>query len=129
MRYGLIAISALLAGACETAPAQRVAVWVPAQPGDVIMTPAWAERAPTAQEILRFYPGEALSQGIEGVAVLACTVLDTRALACIEAEETPPGLGFGAAAVRVSQLFVVRQDYPGVGPGVAVHLPVRFKAE
>ncbi len=129
LRYGLIAIVALLAGACETAPEPRAPVWVPPQFSDEIITPAWAERAPTARDILRFYPAAALSEGVEGVAVLACNVLDTRALACVEDEETPPGLGFGPAAVRVSQLFVVRKDYPGVAPGVAVRLPVRFKVE
>jgi len=95
----------------------------------MIITPVWAKRAPTAQDILRFYSGGALSNEVEGVAYLDCTVKETRALDCVERTEKPAGYGFGSAALQVSRLFLVRQDYPGAEPGNAVRLPVQFKME
>ena len=69
------------------------------------------------------------AEAIEGIAYLNCTVKETRALDCVEGMETPVGYGFSSAALQISRLFVVREDYPGVTPGMAVRLPVRFKVE
>ena len=129
MHRGLIAVAALLASGCETAAVENVRAWTPPEPSSTVLTPAWAERAPTAQDILNVYPAQALSEAVEGVAFLNCTVNATRALDCVEGTESTPGYGFGPAALQVSRLFVVREDYPGVAPGVAVRLPVRFEVE
>ncbi len=129
MRRALIFASMVLASACEDIPAYQQTAWQPPALADTVITPAWAERAPTAQDILRFYPEGALNAAVEGVAYLACTVNESRALDCVEGTESTPGHGFGPAAIRVSRLFVVKKDYPGVLPGVAVRLPVRFQLE
>lgn len=49
-----------------------------------------------------FYPAAAQEQGLGGTAVLECLVGDEGRLACDVVEETPAGMGFGAAAVRTS---------------------------
>ena len=46
----LIAIAALMASACEAVPVAGPRVWVPPEPTDTVITPAWAERAPSAGE-------------------------------------------------------------------------------
>jgi len=130
MRRGLIGMALLLAVACEAVPVEPATAWTPPpESSDTVLTPAWAERAPTVRDIMRVYPVRALSDAVEGVAYLNCTVKETRALDCIEGTEAPAGFGFSSAALQVSRLFVVREDYPGVAPGMAVRLPVRFKVE
>jgi hypothetical protein len=130
MRRGLIGIAVLLAAACEAVPAEPAITWTPPrESSDTVLTPAWAERAPTVRDIMKVYPVRALSDAVEGVAYLNCTVTATRALDCIKGTEAPAGSGFASAALQVSCLFVVREDYPGVAPGMAVRLPVRFKVE
>lgn len=128
MRRGLIGIAVLLAVACEAVPVEPAIAWTPPPQGaDAVLTPSWAERAPTAQDIMKAYPVRALSEAVEGIAYLSCTVKETRALDCVEGTETPVGYGFSSAALQVSRLFVVREDYPDAAPGMAVRLPVRFK--
>jgi hypothetical protein len=132
MRRGLIGMSLLLAVACEAVPVEPTIAWTPPpspQIADTVLTPTWAERAPTAADVMKVYPMRALSEAIEGIAYLNCTVKETRALDCVEGTETPVGYGFSSAALQISRLFVVREDYPGVTPGMAVRLPVRFKVE
>ncbi len=129
MRRGLIGMALLLAVACEAVPVEPAIAWTPTQIADTVLTPAWAERAPTAQDIMKVYPMRALNEAVGGIAYLNCTVKETRALDCIEGSETPAGYGFSSAALRVSRLFVVREDYPGVAPGMAVRLPVRFEVD
>ena len=132
MRRGLIGMALLLAVACEAVPVEPAIAWAPPpspQITDTVLTPSWAERAPTAADVMKVYPMGALSEAIEGIAYLNCTVKETRALDCVEGMETPVGYGFSSAALQISRLFVVREDYPGVTPGMAVRLPVRFKVE
>lgn len=129
MRRGPIGMALLLAVACEAVPVEPAIAWTPPQFTDMVLTPAWAERAPTAQDIMKVYPKRALSEAIEGIAYLNCTVKETRVLDCVEGTETPAGYGFSSAALQVSRLFIVRDDYPGVAPGMAVRLPVRFEVE
>jgi len=130
MRRGLIGMAFLLAVACEAVPVEPAIAWTPPpESSDTVLTPAWAERAPTVRDIMKVYPVRALSDAVEGVAYLNCTVTETRALDCIKGTEAPAGSGFASAALQVSRLFVVREDYPGIAPGMAVRLPVRFKVE
>ena len=135
MRRGLIGMALLLAVACEAVPVEPAIAWAPLPPppspqiADTVLTPSWAERAPTAADVMKVYPMRTLSEAIEGIAYLNCTVKETRALDCVEGTETPVGYGFSSAALQISRLFVVREDYPGVTPGMAVRLPVRFKVE
>lgn len=129
MLRGLIATAAFLAGACEAVPVESPPTWVPLEVADTVITPSWAERAPSTGDILRLYPVEALSQAVGGVALLNCTVTASRTLDCVEGTETTPGYGFGPAAVKVSRLFVVKEGHPGAKSGARVRLPVRFEVE
>ena len=92
---------------------------------DEIAAPAWAERSPTAPQIYNAYPTEALNQGVTARVILLCTVTPTRALSCAVENEGVPGWGFGAAALKVSQLFLVKPDVVPVGQKVRV--PIRFQ--
>ena len=92
---------------------------------DEITTPPWAERAPTAQQIYQAYPSNAVVQGVTARVILLCTVAQTRALSCAVENEGVPGWGFGAAALKVSQLFLVKQGAIAVGQQIRV--PIRFE--
>ena len=123
MRVALFALLAALAAACETVEDNSLAAGPVA---DTVITPPWAEAAPTSQDIMNAYPRDALNQEIEGLARLSCTVRPTRRLVCTVASETPPGYGFGAAGLEVAKLFVMRADHPQAKPGTSVIVPVRF---
>ena len=90
--------------------------------------PSWAERSPTAADIRKAYPQEALDAEIEARVILLCTVQPTRDLACTVDSEGTPGYGFGQAALSVSRLFRVKPAEPGAttAPGRQVRVPVRF---
>lgn len=119
----------LVLAACETAPLPLPPpppVSVPLEP-DLILTPAWAERAPTSADVMRVYPPAALRAGVTSRVRLVCDVLDDWTLGCEQNWEEAPGYGFGEAAMIVSRLFVVKRDNAlGVEPGERVALPIRF---
>jgi len=50
-----------------------------------------------------FYPAAAQEQGIGGRVVLECPTGEDGRLACEVIEESPPGMAFGAAALRMSE--------------------------
>lgn len=50
-----------------------------------------------------FYPSLAQEQGIGGRATVECLVQEDGRTACEVTEETPAGMGFGAAALRMSE--------------------------
>lgn len=50
-----------------------------------------------------FYPAAAQEQGIGGRVVLECPIGEDGRVACEVVEETPTGMAFGAAAVRMSE--------------------------
>lgn len=129
MFRSLIATVALLVAACEAAPIAVTPAAAPPPMADPFATPEWAARAPGAEDIMRVYPTKALREAVEGIAYLNCTVTGSYYLDCVEGTETPPGYGFGPAALEISRLFMVRKNYPGVEPGTEFRLPVRFKAE
>ncbi len=121
MALGIAA--AMMAAGCEMLDEDYGYEYERAGP-DEIIAPAWAERSPTAQQIYDAYPTEALNQGVTARVILLCTVTPTRALSCAVENEGVPGWGFGAAALRVSQLFLVK---PGsVAAGDKVRIPIRF---
>jgi len=65
---------------------------------------AVAAGAAQAQQMPRiFYPAAAQEQGIGGRVVLECPVGDDGRLACVVTEESPEGMAFGAAALRMSE--------------------------
>ena len=126
-----LAATLALAAGCTTVEPRSVfappGVFTPPV-SDTVITPVWAESGPAPADFLRVYPGKALRLAIESRVQLDCTVRDDRKLDCTPIWEEYPDMGFGAAGVEVSRLFVVRADYsPDVQPGKKVILPIEFR--
>lgn len=88
---------------------------------------SWAERNPTYEEYRDTYPENAAIRGITGRVQMMCLIQQDRTLACDVVSETPVGVGFGAAALRLSTYYVVRADHPTARPGQYVPLGVRYQ--
>ena len=83
---------------------------------------------PSAGDMADAYPRDALRAEIQGRVVIACHLTaEGRLTACTVAEETPPGLGFGAATLKIAPLFRWAPIY-GDGKSVEgdVRIPVRW---
>ena len=86
-------------------------------------------QAPTPADFQRAYPARALDDGVAGAALLDCLVTKAGLLsACRIFRETPPGYGFGAAALDVAKDYVMRPRLIDGAPvdGAEVQLPVSF---
>lgn len=83
----------------EPTPTELPVAFTPAQP-PVVTDPSWTRRP---RNLERFYPVRARQLGIEGEVTLDCVVSAEGALGCVVARETPPGWGFGDAALRISR--------------------------
>lgn len=76
----------------------------PVKPSDPV-SPRWL-RLPAAEDMLKAYPAEALRNGKAGRAVVACRLTAAGAAsACAVVEESPAGMGFGEAALRLAPTF------------------------
>ncbi|HEV2530309.1 energy transducer TonB [Phenylobacterium sp.] len=74
----------------------------------IITQPDWAER-PDPQIISKVYPLAAAQSGLAGRAVIACDITaEGHPTNCQVQDETPPGHGFGAAALRAVAQFHLR---------------------
>ncbi len=63
-------------------------------------------RGPSMGELRRLHPPAAFRQRIGGRATLSCRIrIDTRLEACRVVDESPPGMGFGQAALEASAYF------------------------
>jgi len=105
----------------EAAPEARLAAF--------LQSPNWSRR-PTVEDLVRAYPAEAVRANIEGDVVLHCQVAaDGRLADCSVLRETPPGAGFGAAALKLTPLFEAREQTPQGGPkrGTDIRIPIRFR--
>lgn len=79
----------------------------PSPPDPIIRNPTWLKR-PGASEFARFYPDPEARRGIEGRAVLSCTVTAKGSVAgCRVASLSPANSGFGDAAIKLSRYFVM----------------------
>ncbi len=97
-------------------------------PEVTIPAPIWLER-PTVEQIATARPPLANAFGIEGRVQLACTVgplgiVDT----CDITEESPNGLGFGAAAQSLRGYFRLSPAVMQRGVGDVADVQVRFPA-
>ncbi|RAK58777.1 hypothetical protein DJ021_02650 [Phenylobacterium hankyongense] len=114
MRLRAISLLAPLILALAFAPASAFAADTP---------PTWL-RKPRTDDLLSVWPRGALSRGVGGKAVLVCTVTVEGALRdCGVASETPPGEGFGTAAIAVTVQFVMR---PAMKDGKPVETRASF---
>ena len=100
-------------------------------PPMMITNPEWT-RKPTAGEVGRGYPVEALKANKSGAVKIMCTVATDGLLrGCTVIEEQPKGFGFGSAAILMSSLFVMKPELiDGVLVGGArVTIPINFKCD
>lgn len=93
----------------------------------VITNPDWAQQ-PNGDDLAEQYPALAQFVGLGGEVVLRCTVATDGSVACQVAEETPAGMGFGAAALAFSKTFkmtpMLRDGKPVDGGKVTI--PIKF---
>jgi TonB family protein len=90
--------------------------------------PDWVRR-PTAAELRAVWPTEAIKKGQSGQAIINCIVTTQGALTACEAlEETPPGAGFGGAAIALTPQFLMKPARSKGQPVMSVAtIPINFK--
>lgn len=93
-----------------------------------ITDPDWRSK-PTAEHIAQYYPELAMLLNLSGRALLSCQVETTgRLRACTVPTESPQGLGFGAAALKLAPHFEMTPRMVNGKPaaGGDVQIPIRF---
>lgn len=83
---------------------------------------------PSQDDVARVYPSQALKQMVGGNAVITCMVDADGYLAdCVVDSETPPGLGFGNAALEITAYMrMLPATNYGVPVPAKVNVPVSF---
>lgn len=77
----------------------------PTDTADTSSSPHWIRR-PSGNDMARVYPRVAVSANASGRATMVCRILATGRLTdCDVVEETPPGMGFGEATIRLAPYF------------------------
>jgi TonB family protein len=89
--------------------------------------PDWMIK-PTPDEVARVYPAAAVEARISGKVIMACIAdVDGFLTECVIEEETPPGYGFGNAALEISAYMRMKPASNfGVPIRAKVNLPVNF---
>ena len=128
---GKLGFTLALAGvliASATAPTAQPAPSTAATSQDRELTsPLWS-RVPGANAADQFYPNRADREQVPGHAVVRCRVgRDGYLSLCETVQETPPGYGFGAAAMMLSRYYRLKTD-PPKGSEIAGKF-VRFETE
>jgi periplasmic protein TonB len=126
MWRSLMLSAALLASAplaaADEPPANTLATSpAPPKPREA---PRWVRR-PSADDIARVYPDRALTAHPSGKVVISCKIDPAGKMAgCTVVSETPPGAGFGAAALALAPEF---QMSPPLA-GATMTIPIHFQA-
>jgi hypothetical protein len=86
-------------------------------------------RKPTASDLLAVYPVEALREGLAGQALISCLASIQGVLFdCYVQRETPPGVGFGSAAIALTPQFLMKPATLEGKPVVSVvRIPVNWE--
>ncbi|MGH6955999.1 MAG: TonB family protein [Caulobacteraceae bacterium] len=101
-------------------------------PPDNLTSPSYTKPGwlvtPTSDDLSRVYPSEAMRRRLSGYALLKCTVdAEGYLFDCVVSQETPPGMGFGNAALEITAYMRMK---PATNNGVpitsAVQLPINF---
>lgn len=106
---------------------RRTLVFEPGPPPRVVTDPSsiegyrWEEQ-PDARDFARLYPREALRRGLSGRATLNCVVNESYRLDCEVENEDPPGVGFGAATLRIAEKFRVSTHTESGESTVGAHI-------
>ena len=80
----------------------------PAQPPKMVTAPDWI-RKPSSEDLMRYFPVEAMRARKSGKAVMQCTTNTTGLLSdCVVISEEPRDLGFGTTALAVASIFKMR---------------------
>jgi hypothetical protein len=83
---------------------------------------------PTAEELLKVYPAQALKEGVDGFAIIGCDIeAGGRLSKCGVETERPLGYGFGDALLSLSTKFRVDTTSEHK-PGDRIGVPVKFAA-
>lgn len=96
----------------------------------VLKEPNW-KRLPNARDLAEVFPERAARRGASGTTVTSCTVTaEGRLTNCVTVSESPIGMGFGAAALKLMPLFDMGPVTPDGRPvgGGTVRIPIHFTA-
>ncbi|HEX4182903.1 MAG TPA: TonB family protein [Caulobacteraceae bacterium] len=94
----------------------------------LIGNPNWLKR-PNGALLSKYYPARAVEAEVDGSATLSCSVTASGRLeACRVVAENPYGIGFGAAALKLSAYFQMSPRTVDGQPvdGGLVQIPIRF---
>ena len=119
----------LMAFAAETPTPPGTETSAADQPGSLITRPDWAGR-PSGEDLARYYPERAQRLEVEGRAVILCAVKDDGFLSdCEVTDESPEGMGFGAATLKLAPHFRMKPATIDGQPvhGASVRIPVNYK--
>lgn len=97
--------------------------------GALVTNPDWLER-PSGQDLARYYPSAAAVLGVQGRAVIECRVdVEGRLHDCVVTEETPEGMGFGAATVNIARHFRMTPQLRDGEPvdGARIRVPIAWR--
>jgi TonB family protein len=96
----------------------------------VVTQPDWIQ-TPNGNDFATYYPPVAQLLNLSGRIVMRCEVSAVGALEnCVMTQETPAGMGFGDAALKISQFFRMKPMSIDGAPvaGAKINIPIYFAA-
>jgi TonB family protein len=102
---------------------------VSSAPAGPITDPQWESVHAYPGEMEKYYPPGALAEAASGVAILECTVTSRGTLdACKALQESPAGMHFGDAAVKLAARFKMKTTTRSGASAVGrvVRMPIEF---